>query len=93
MTTLSTVPALIAATMAATCFGIALSPVDAAAPRTRTVRLADIDLGRADDRAVLEKRLKSAARALCATGNDPVARSIEDACIRETLAKIAARST
>ena len=77
-----------AALFAATCLVAAAGPA-AAAPVTasKIVSYADLNLAKAQGRAVLQARIKSAAKAVCSTGsNDTLSRGLEDRCVRNAVA-------
>lgn len=58
----------------------------AATVRSTTVRYADLDVASAKGRAVLARRLNSAARAVCTSADaGPLARIEEGRCVREAL--------
>lgn len=57
--------------------------------RSQNVSYADIDLGSTQGRQILDRRIKSAARAVCATGNvDVQSMKDESRCVRVALASV-----
>lgn len=78
------------------CLTAAAGPAKAqelAQPRTEQVRTADLNLAKAEGRATLNHRIKSAARNVCATGSrDLGARLQEDRCERAAIAAAAAET-
>jgi UrcA family protein len=57
--------------------------------RSQNVSYADIDLGSTQGRVTLERRIKNAARAVCATGNvDVQSMKDESRCVRVALASV-----
>lgn len=75
-----------AAVFAIVCLTAAVGPA-AAEPVRRTVSYADLNLAHPAGRAVLEARIKAAARAVCKDdGADVAARSRESRCIKTAVA-------
>ncbi len=73
---------------AGVCLLAATAPASAAeAPRTATVHYADLDLANKAGRATLDRRLLSAARAVCVTGESGPDAAMEEArCIHHAVA-------
>jgi UrcA family protein len=72
------------------CAGICLvgatAPANAGTVRTATVSYADLNVGRAQGRVVLDRRLHNAARSVCSsTQTGPAARIDESRCVRTAL--------
>ena len=69
------------------CLVAATAPANAAeAPRTAKVHYADLDLGNKAGRATLDRRLFSAARSVCVSGDSgPDAAMAEAHCIHQAL--------
>ncbi len=76
---------------AGACLFGAAGPAYAAAvdtaPRSQNVVYGDLNLGKTAGRAVLDSRIKAAARAVCAAGGDDIrSRSDEARCMRAAIA-------
>ena len=87
--------ALIAAATLATALAAPATPASAqiGAPEPVTVRIADLDLSTARDRAALDLRLLRAARTACGTPSpaDPHGARDRDACVTEARAAASAQ--
>ncbi len=71
------------------CLIAAAGPADAAPVRTATVSYADLDVHTATGRAVLDRRVLSAARTVCASAEvGPAARVEEGRCVRHAVAGV-----
>ncbi|QXQ08011.1 UrcA family protein [Sphingosinicellaceae bacterium] len=82
------VSAASAALIATACLTIAVAPAAAAtaAPMSKTVSYADLNLANAQGRAALNARIKSAARSVCKVdGRDLQARTSETRCIKDAV--------
>lgn len=77
-----------AALLAGACLFAATTPAQAAeVTATKTVSYADLNLGQPQGRAVLDARIKSAAKSVCAVGgNDLVTRLAETRCAKIAIA-------
>ncbi len=74
-----------AALFAAFCLTAAVAPA-AAEPVSRTVSYADLNLSSSAGRAVLQTRIKAAARAVCKDeGYDVAARARETTCVKTAI--------
>ena len=76
-----------AALFATFCLSAAAAPA-AAEPVSRSVSYADLNLANPAGRAVLETRIKAAARAVCQDGGyDIAAKTRENQCVKAAIAK------
>ncbi len=79
-----------AAVFATVCLAAATGPA-AAAPVSRTVSYADLNLANPAGRAVLNARIKTAARAVCRDeGYDVASRARESRCVKSAIRKATA---
>jgi UrcA family protein len=80
-------------TLGALCFVAPLATPAQAAPASASVRYADLDLGRAEGRAALDRRIGHAVRTLCgdASAADPKGKASVRRCRAEARSSAAAR--